>query len=353
MKPKENRIAWCGVWSAGHNNVRYQELLPRLRNVDRYPVRLHRVRWVRGLQRRILYPCLAFLLRVRYPILFTTDPRLARLFPGHVICDLDDPADLESEVAIFSRSNVIGVIAASDAIRARLAQAGLRKPVQVVPQGVSVETLNEREAERLRRTLHTLPQEVVVGLNQPYSYLRRELRNPRVAAMYSIDDLLGAMELVTARAPQTVLCLMGQASPGVQAYSQEHPWLHLTGYQPHAAVLNFVSGFDIGVYPRSGDAQGAASIKILEYMACGVPVVGLAVGEMEVVRESGAGKVVQNWPEFVAEVLRLVGDAGLRRELGDRGRTYVQRFSWERLAGSCEQLLDGMASASSPVHAGP
>jgi glycosyltransferase involved in cell wall biosynthesis len=146
-----------------------------------------------------------------------------------------------------------------------------------------------------------------------------------------------------------VFCLLGRASPGVTAYSQSHPWVRLAGYQPHAQVLNFVSAFDIGVYPRSGDALGAASIKLLEYMACGVPSVGLGVGEMEVVRDSGAGVVVQDWAGFVAQVVRLVGDAALRRELGQRGKEYVQRFNWERLAVNYEALLDRMTDAAGRI----
>ena len=346
MKPRGNRIAWIGVWSVGHNNVRYAELLPRLANVDRYPVRLHRLRWIRGIQRRFLYPCLAILLRARYPILLCTDPRLVRWFRGRVICDLDDPADVEAEARLFSRPNVIGVIAASEAIRRRLREAGLRKAVEVIPQGVSLETLDEKKAENIRRTLRSGSEEVLIGLNQPYAYLGQELHNQRVAAMYAIDDLLRAMEEVQQEVPQAVLWITGRVSPGVEAYSLRNPWLRLTGYQPHHEILNFVSAFDIGVYPRSGNALGAASIKILEYMACGVPTVGLAVQEMEVVRESGAGIVAKDWPEFVAGVLQLVRNATLRRDLGQRGRAYAQRYSWERLGTAYTELLKRMVEGA-------
>ncbi len=50
---------------------------------------------------------------------------------------------------------------------------------------------------------------------------------------------------------------------------------------PHTEVLNYVSAFDIGLFPREVDAGGYASIKLLEYMACGVPVIGTRVSEME------------------------------------------------------------------------
>jgi len=349
VKRRRNRIAWVGVWSAGHNNIRYQELLPRLTNVDQYPVRLHQRWWIRGVQRRVLYPCLAVLLRLRYPFLLATDPRLARLFAGHVICELDDPVDLEAEVSVFSRPNVIGVIVASEAIRVRLRQGGLKKTVEVVAQGVSPENLDEKKAVAIRQTLRSSSEEVVIGLNQPYSYLGQELRNQRIAAMYAIDGLLRAMEEVRRQVPAAVLWVMGRASSGVKAYADGHPWLRLAGYQPHGQILNFVSAFDIGVYPRGGDALGAASIKLLEYMACGVPTVGLTAGEMDVIRDSGAGIVASDWSEFVQGVVQLARDEPLRRELGRRGPTYARSFSWERLGAAYRDLLDRMVQGAPPT----
>jgi hypothetical protein len=57
-----NKVAWCGVWSSEHNNIRYSELLPRLESVDKYYVHLNRWWPVRGVQRRLWQPLLVRLL---------------------------------------------------------------------------------------------------------------------------------------------------------------------------------------------------------------------------------------------------------------------------------------------------
>ncbi len=75
---------------------------------------------------------------------------------------------------------------------------------------------------------------------------------------------------------------------------------------------------------------------VLEAMAQGCPVVVTReVGAASIVEQSGAGLVVDGDAAALAEALRrLLGDDGLRAEMGRRGRaTAVTGYSWEAVAG--------------------
>ena len=139
------------------------------------------------------------------------------------------------------------------------------------------------------------------------------------------------------------MCLVGRPSAGVLELAKAHPWLRLTGYVPHTDVLNYVSAFDIGLFPREVDAGGYASIKLLEYMACGVPVVGTRVSEMDDVLQAKAGIRAGDWDDFAVWIKRLCREDPLRMALGERGRAFAAARSWEQVAAEYEGLLSRYA----------
>jgi glycosyltransferase involved in cell wall biosynthesis len=108
---------------------------------------------------------------------------------------------------------------------------------------------------------------------------------------------------------------------------------------PHDDVLNYVSAFDIGLFPREVDAGGWGSIKLLEYMACGVPVVGTRVSEMEEVLQAKAGVRAEGWDEFALWIKRLCREDPLRVAFGERGRAYASGRSWTKVAERYQQVL--------------
>jgi glycosyltransferase involved in cell wall biosynthesis len=64
---------------------------------------------------------------------------------------------------------------------------------------------------------------------------------------------------------------------------------------------------------------------LLEAMACGVPVVATSVGGIPEILADGRGLLTEQHDEdaMAAAVMRLIADAGLRREIGQRGREYI------------------------------
>jgi glycosyltransferase involved in cell wall biosynthesis len=88
---------------------------------------------------------------------------------------------------------------------------------------------------------------------------------------------------------------------------------------------------------------------VAEAMAMGCPVVVTPqVGLASLVRESGAGVVVDGDPKILAEAIRaLLHDAARRRLMGERGRfTARQRLSWTSVAEQMESLYQGLRRKS-------
>jgi glycosyltransferase involved in cell wall biosynthesis len=84
---------------------------------------------------------------------------------------------------------------------------------------------------------------------------------------------------------------------------------------------------DIGLSWLPDDlwSRGKCALKVLQYMAAGLPVVANPVGvQAEVVRSGETGFLVETAGELARAVARLAGDPGLRRRMGERGREVVR-----------------------------
>lgn len=87
---------------------------------------------------------------------------------------------------------------------------------------------------------------------------------------------------------------------------------------------------DLGLCPMPDTlwTRGKCPYKILQYMAWGLPWVGSAVGENLVAAGEGddaRGLTAENSAPWAAALKRLAEDASLRRDMGQRGRAYVER----------------------------
>jgi glycosyltransferase involved in cell wall biosynthesis len=124
-------------------------------------------------------------------------------------------------------------------------------------------------------------------------------------------------------------------------------------WRPHAAfrqwrvedATTLFADFAIGIMPLADTpyTRAKAGFKLLQYMAAGLPVVASPVGvNSELVRRSGAGYLAQGNDEWESALRELSRDAELRRELGRRGRAFVERFAdLEGHARTLARLLAG------------
>jgi glycosyltransferase involved in cell wall biosynthesis len=342
-----NRIAWTGAWSRGHNNARYAELLPRLEGVDRYFVDMHPFWPLRGIRRRVWLPLLTVWLGLRYPLVFSTDWRQLKWIRSRAVVDHDDPLFGTDELRALSAPNVAAVIVTSDAVREQFLALGLRRPLHVIPQGVGIHPAGGARIRSIRAAVCRTKRDIVVGYHAPHFEFADEL--PEGAQqMYAVDELLAVLEHARRREARLSLWLVGEPSRRVRDFALRNPWVRLPGYKERGELGAYVSAFDIGVYPRRADLRGRMSIKVLEYMACGVPVIGFDVAEMIPVRENQAGMIARNEAAFSAALASLAGGKKLRTEMGAHGRKAGAAFGWDALSGKYNSILHAVLRESDP-----
>lgn len=90
-----------------------------------------------------------------------------------------------------------------------------------------------------------------------------------------------------------------------------------------------ITEFDIGIMPLKDTPWewGKCGYKLIQYMACGKPVVASPVGMNRDIVENGINGFLASTPEeWMVALRRLALDAGLRRRLGAAGRAKVERL---------------------------
>ena len=103
---------------------------------------------------------------------------------------------------------------------------------------------------------------------------------------------------------------------------------------------------DICLAPKHGLKSGYSSLKLFEYMACGRPVVASRASGHEAVEESQCGILVDpsNTAEMAAAIISLLQDDELRKEMGKKGRYYIEEnLNWvsvaKRVAAVCQEVI--------------
>ena len=89
-----------------------------------------------------------------------------------------------------------------------------------------------------------------------------------------------------------------------------------------------IASFDIGVMPLLDGAfeRGKCGYKLIQYMACGLPVVASPVGVNRQIVQHGVNGFLAETPAQWEQALQtLLADAGLRQRMGQAGRAKVER----------------------------
>ncbi len=120
------------------------------------------------------------------------------------------------------------------------------------------------------------------------------------------------------------------------------PWSEQT-------VAQDIARLDVGIMPLV-DApfeRGKCGYKLIQYMACGLPVVASPVGVNRQIVEHGVNGFLAETPEQWATALRtLCADPALRARMGAAGRRKVeQHYSLQVTAPRLVQILRRAAEA--------
>ena len=107
--------------------------------------------------------------------------------------------------------------------------------------------------------------------------------------------------------------------------------------------VSLINGIDIGIMPLSDGPweRGKCGYKLIQYMACGKPVVASPVGvNTEIVREGRNGLLASGPGAWARALEQLCEDPGMRRAMGQEGRKDVEeRYSVQVTAPKLIELL--------------
>jgi hypothetical protein len=117
---------------------------------------------------------------------------------------------------------------------------------------------------------------------------------------------------------------------GAGTAATARPGLEL-GEWSRATEVGEVQRLDIGIMPLIDRPfqNGKCGYKLIQYMACGLPVIASPVGvNSEIVSHGENGFLASTVEEWTEALQRLVSDAELRRRMGEAGRRRVEeRYS--------------------------
>jgi len=139
--------------------------------------------------------------------------------------------------------------------------------------------------------------------------------------------------------PKARLRIVGDAPPTFKVPSSRVDWVRWT----ERAEVAEIQSMDIGIMPLDDTiwTRGKCSYKMLQYMACGLPVVVSPVGmnaEVLALGECGLGASTDS--QWVESLVALLEDRTLRRKLGAVGRRIVEsNFSIEAVTPKLARCL--------------
>lgn len=116
-----------------------------------------------------------------------------------------------------------------------------------------------------------------------------------------------------------------------------------------AEESRMIQEMDIGLMPLDGSpwARGKCGYKLIQYMACGLPVVASPVGvNSDIVEDGVTGFLASTPAEWQQAITRLLREPELRRQMGSAGRRCVeQRYSLQVWGPRVADLLRSAAPA--------
>lgn len=111
--------------------------------------------------------------------------------------------------------------------------------------------------------------------------------------------------------------------------------------------VDYIRSFDVGIMPLEDGPweKGKCGYKLIQYMACSVPVVASPVGvNSTIVEDSECGLLASNHNEFITSLDRLLIDHKLRSVMGKAGRKAVEnRYSVQAQSSVLITLFDSIS----------
>jgi glycosyltransferase involved in cell wall biosynthesis len=130
----------------------------------------------------------------------------------------------------------------------------------------------------------------------------------------------------------------------VKAFNIER-FVKFINWVNHDEIPKYICMSDVLIGPlvENVDTFGSVPRKVLEYMACGKPVVARYGGvSKDLIKDGYNGFLVysEDPEELASLILKLINDPSLVRKVGLNAREYIRAFhDWDRLISQFEKTL--------------
>jgi glycosyltransferase involved in cell wall biosynthesis len=232
--------------------------------------------------------------------------------------------------------------------------ARLRRFAATVRAADAVSAGNRFLAEHARRFTAAARVHVIPTCVDPWRYPVAAHRHDTTGAPVNLVWVGSSSTLRGLEVIRPLLEALGKGIPGLRLklicdrfFTLEHlpvfpcAWSEATEGAELAAA-------DIGIswVPDDLWSRGKCGLKVLQYMAAGLPVVANPVGvQAELVRHGENGFLAETPAEWAEAVLELAHNPALRRRLGEAGRRRAEReYSIAAGAGRWAFLLQGLGA---------
>ena len=219
---------------------------------------------------------------------------------------------------------------------------GVVRPVHVVPQGVPVGQTDSQKVAAIRREFKK-ENDVILGYHAPTLTMAADGSNRRRSDQDDLDFLFRAFDEAQKSEPRLKLWLFGNPSEELKKHVDQgrQASVKLFGYVPFSEMLNYLANVNIGVYPRTWTPPPARfSVKIAQFMGCGIPVVSRELDESFIIKEARCGIVCKTQRDFTEALVELARNEEKRVAFGEAGRCYAERnLDWSVLVPIYREVL--------------
>lgn len=213
------------------------------------------------------------------------------------------------------------VMCGSHYIKERALTAGAVSP-KLIPTVVSTERYNKIEAKR-----NETPVIVWIGTPKTVKYL----------------EIISAPLQQLAQNYNYTLRIIGCRDFTIDGVNIEyHDW-------SEASEVYSIATADIGIMPLESSAweMGKCGYKLIQYMACGLPVVGSDFGENRYIIRNDNGFAASTNADWYHSLSTLLVDEDLRKRMGANGRVRVEiDYSEEKTGPQIVTLLNQVYSSN-------
>lgn len=298
----------------------------------------HNIAWVRQLNSwsltRDIRAALDAVAPGRRPLLFTGTPAAVGVvgslneIASFYFC-MDDYAELPGVdreiVAPLEQellSKVSGVVATAKAL------VELKRPpsghAYVLPQGVNYDHFARKR---------TVPLEM------------EALPHPRIGFAGGVSSAcdFDLIRMLAESFPSGSVVLVGPVQADVEI--PRLPNVHVLGRRPYDSLPDYVQAFDVAIIPYvlNDWTRSVDPLKLLEYLAAGVPVVSTALPEAD--KYAAAVRIAADNQSFV-EAVRDALDPGAASEVVLLGQAIARDNTWQRRADQLMQIAESVVHAA-------